>query len=576
MKTLVEFYKSIGEAVGVVSDNQGFMSTIYPGGDTPKPWTVDSQRIVLPTPEQLKQPDWSNRIGFHPLLQNVVGGESRVMDKFRDRMNGYSDFVLGTFMHDVAKLAMRETMHQDLTPDQAAYLAPFSDVDKTFTELIYNLTTAKRITKKNHEFVRFTVIKGRVWEGQKRMRVAGLHFPLYEQLPKDNKGTTLLGFKLRQKDVRMLRAMYHHLFPGITDKGYFEFGSDSKIGPSIEALMTVYGMFAEAINKAVSILEPVIDSSTALLIPMLEGNSPSERIVQASAPRSISMETQEAPAVRAGTIDTAPTISAAMSAHIDNQTTQQGVAQMQETNATHSRPRIKLGVRSATVDSVNPSHQLPNTVGNVAPTQTQTPTMIAYARPAPSGLPPTPPVGAMLQEQRVAQGLIQPNSNVLPVQTQMVQQATVQAVKIPDSVRMVGNTMYIPLEMNGVAAAPAGMILIEGRPYIPYGAPAVASPVMANAGLGIGARPGIATPQAITDPGQVPGLSAEEIQYYRMNPVMWQNVLAQLQNNSLTAANNVLAARQQAIPRYLQNAVQTAQSQQQQTMGLLGGRRLIG
>jgi hypothetical protein len=119
MKTLTELYTSILSSAGLVVDNQGFVSTLLPGSDTPKPFSVDAKRLVLPIPEQLKQTDWSNRIGFHPGLQSLTGGESRVMEKFRDRMNGYADFMFGMLLSDIAQLGVNEELHKDLTPVQA-------------------------------------------------------------------------------------------------------------------------------------------------------------------------------------------------------------------------------------------------------------------------------------------------------------------------------------------------------------------------------------------------------------------------------------------------------------------------
>lgn len=596
MKTLIELYSSAAQSIGIVSDNQGFMSTLLPGADSPKPWVIEQKRVVLPVEEQLKQHDWSGRIGFHPLLQNVASGESRVMEKFRERMNAYGDFTLGMLFHDIGKLALKEEMHKDMSPPQAMYLVPFQDADARFVKLLYDLVTTKRISKKNHEFVHFTVIKGRVWNGQKRSRVAGMHFPLYEKLPTDNKGTSLLGFTLRQKDVRMLRAMYHMLFTYIDSQAEREFGTDSKIGPSFESLMTVYGKFAEEINKAVSILEPVIDSSTALLIvndwrddithvdqlmqqirhiPMLEGNAPSERVMQADAPARIgdgNMPAAITPVQIMATTHSAPVITAAMA---QTSQLQQGTQEVQQ-QPQNVTPRFKLGSSSPTITDHNPNHQLPNTVGNVQPT------VIGYARPAPSAIiPPTPPVGAMLaqsqqqhqpQQQTLGLGQAQFAGNVLQGQTNTLQ--TPQVMKLPDTVRMVNGVMYIPLEANGVSAMPAGAIIIDNRPYVPF------QQMGAAPAVGTGFAPAVnrfgQPQQQVTDPGQVPGLTAEEVNFYRSNPVMWQNMLSQLQVAGASQAAAVAAARQTQVPRYLQNAVQTAQQQQQSNVGFFPRGGTIG
>ena len=50
MKTLIDLYKSILSSAGLVSDSQGFVSSLLPGSDTPKPFSVEAKRLVLPTP----------------------------------------------------------------------------------------------------------------------------------------------------------------------------------------------------------------------------------------------------------------------------------------------------------------------------------------------------------------------------------------------------------------------------------------------------------------------------------------------------------------------------------------------
>lgn len=579
MKDLIDLYKSFAQSIGIVSDAQGFMNTLLPGSDSPKPWTIESKRVVLPLPEQLKQTDWTNRIGFHPLLQSVASGDSRVMEKFRDRMNGYADFELGMLLIDIAQLGAKKDMHKDLIPAQSAYLGPFSDVDEKFVKLLTDLLATKRITRKNAEFVKFSVIKGRSWQGQKRSRVAVMHFPLYDQLPKDNKPTVILGHKLRINDVKMLRGMYEFLFMDIRTPNFYEVGSDSMIAPSMESLMAIYGVFTKVINSAVAILEPVINTSNALFIvndwlgdldimedylpqirkiPMLEGNVPSERIVNAAAPVHITDKLQTEPVRAVAAANTTPTLSVAAGAQVQAQQhvqqIQQGAQQVQDN--TNTGVRFKLGSRGPTVTHEQVTHQLPENL-----------TQVAAPAPAPvrTMLAPTPAVGAILQAQNPQ---AQFAGNVLaPAQ----QQPVVQAMKVPESVRLVNGQMYIPLESNGVSAAPAGMILIEGKPYVPLAQMGAAvAPVGGQVGFNPANR--FAQQQAITDPSQVPGLTEAEILYYRANPVMFQNYLQQMQAGSAMAAAQQITQRQQAVPRYLQNAVQQAQQQQQQATGFFARR----
>lgn len=583
-KTLIELYTSLLNSVGMVADNQGFISTLTPGSDTPKPWTIDGRRGVLPLPEQLTQHDWSGRYGFNPLKQNVVGGESKIMEKFRERMNANSDFILGMLLIDLAQLGVKKEQHKDLTPEQAQYLGPFSDSDEKFIKLLADLTATKRLLKKNCEFIRFSVIKGRVWQGQKRSRVAVAHFPLYEALPKDNKPITIGNFKLRIADVKMLRNMYEFLFPGIREPGYYEVGSDSKMGPSIEALMNLYAKFVDVINTAVTLLEPVIGTSNALFIvndwrddmadptpywdevrqiPNLEGNAPSERVMAAAAPARIG-DSPIAGATRTVVgAEQTPVITANMVQPVTQQPTvtinhahqQEQVVQQEG----QPQPRFKLGVKPPVVQQA--THQLTD--------QQAQQVSIGYQRhnPVSNPVPPTPPVGTQLAAQQ--QQYAQPH---FP-QPQAQAQQQVQAMKLPDSARVINGAVYIPVEGQGVSAMPVGAVLVDGKVYIPIAGGAPQGNVMMPGGNVLPGQQGrFGMQQPITDPAQVPGLSAEEIQMYRNNPVMFQNFLQHAQMGAVQAAQAQMVTQQRAVPRYLQNAVQTAQQQQFNTTGFFNRR----
>lgn len=565
MKSLNELYESMLNSVGMTADSQGFVSTVLPGSSTAKPYTIDGKRLVLPVPEQLQQPDWSGRIGFHPLLQKVQEGESRVVEKFRDRMNAYADFMTGMLFIDIAQLACDDAKHMDLTPVQSAYLGPFKDADEKFTKFLVSMVSAPRTNKKNLEFVRFSLIKGREWQGKKRARVAVLHFPLYEALPKDGKGVTILGHKLRQADVRMIRAMYEHLFPGIGDKEQWEVPSDSLIAASMEALMTLYSKYIEVHNTAVEILADHTNSSTELLIvndwrediaklpeylpeirkiPWLEGTAPG-RVDIASAPTHINANT--APTRVAPTpAATTPVLSADAipTTFVLNNNEPQQMHQDQHPPA----PRFKFGVKTNTVSQATTDKQITNE-------QVQHST-IGYNRPSLT-------VGSSYHEPKPVQQQ-QQQQQFQPLQ--QMQQQTIQAQKVPETARLVNGQLYIPVEASGVSTIPQNAVLVDNKVYVP----------LATAGGGV--VPGVNMPAAnmmnrgnvmqgyshapITDPSQVPGLTPEEVNYYRINPVMFQNYLGQLQSGAASQVQQAAVARQQSVPRYLRNAVEQAQQQQ--------------
>lgn len=566
MKNLIDLYKSMQASVGMTSDAEGFVSTVLPGSTTAKAFTIDGKRLVNPTPTQLQQPDWSNRIGFHPLLQKVQEGESRVIDKFRDRMNAYSDFMTGMFLINLAKLACEKEKHQSLSPSQAAYLGPMSDADEKFVKFLTSMVSAGRANKKNFEFVRFSLIKGRQFQGKKRSRVAVLHFPLYEALPKDGKGTTILNHKLRGIDVKMLRSIYEFLFPGINEKEAWEVPSDSLVAASMEALMSLYARYIASHNGAVVTLGQQIEAGEELLIvddwkddiakiadylpeirkiPWLEGPA-AQRVEVASAPQDIRMP-QAQPAM--ASVNSAPVFAANAIPE------PQPVQQVQEQP---SPVRFKIGVKSPTVTDTT-SHQISNQQAQ------QAQSINTYTHRPPAGQPAqvAPQQQPMQQQfaQPQQQQFIQPVQQVQPVQPQAP-----QAMKVPDTARLFNGQLYIPAQTTGISTPPVGALIIEDRLYVPLNqgmagvAPLAGQPMaMARPNL-----PGLAPQQQITDPAQIPGLSVEEINYYRSNPVLFHNYLATLNASNAMQMQQNQMARHNTIPSYLQRASERAQQAQQQ------------
>lgn len=587
MKPMLELYSSILGAVGLVADADGFISTKLPGSDTTKPFIIDQRRAVLPIPSQLKETDWTSRIGFHPFLQKVEEGESKVIDKFRDRMNAYGDFMTGMLMLQLADLATQKDKHINLSPGQSVYLGPMSDADDKFVKLIKTFVATNRIAKKGNEFIRFSLIKGRTFGGRKRTRVAVLHFPLYEAVCSNDSPITILGHKLRGKDVKMIKATYELLFPGIGEKEVWEIPSDSLIAASIDSLMAIYGKYANSQNNVVSVLGEWLEAGSELYIttdwqedmtkldqyrsqiisiPWLEGSS--GKVAASTGAAMVNPNTFNQPAPQ--TIVQPPVMHqqapqqtsvyaqpvyqqpAAITAAIAN--TQPG-ANVVNNQQNADRPR--LGV---------PRTALATGVGGHQITDQQVAQIAHPVQPYPTG----PQAGvAYIDPNVVAQQQLLAQQQQLQMQQfhqQQLQQQQLaqQPQKLPESVRLFNGQMYIPVESTGVSAPPVGAIVMEGKLYAPFGVGA-AAPAQAIPGQYMAPQPAaFGQFQRPTDPSQVPGLSVEEINFFRQQPLMFQNYLNNLQGNSIAVQQQQFAARTNQVPRYLVNAVQAAQQQNQQ------------
>lgn len=559
MNKVVELYKSMLSSVGMVVDSQGFVSSHTPGADKSNPLMIGEKRLVLPYKEQLDLPDWSKRIGFHPLLQNFSAGESVVMDALRTRANRHYDFLTGMLFLNLAHLAASKEAHKSLTPEQAKYMHPYSEADKKFVALLEGIVAAKPGVKKGFEFIRFNVVMGREWQGQKRNRVAVATFPLYDELPKENKPCVLAGQKLSIKQTTMLRSMYEFIFEHINEKGYYEFGSDSKLGPSIESLYGLLDIIIANHNKHVSVLEGAIQGTELLYIPNEWSDQLKNVASMVSEIRAIPPLEGNAGRTRTGASALAPTLitdkptvtetgtpvatPALMQAAQQQQTTQQQMQPQQPNNPF----RLRLGDSTQADTVVDPRTQLPDTSVNAQQGVVNL-----------AGFQPSAPVGQTLMAQRQQQQ-VQQTGYIAPQQMQPVQQPAQGVVsKIPESAILLDGKMYIPLEVKGTAPTPIGAITHDGKLYIPFGAVVPATAGMpgqqqmipqqqfGNQAMGFGI-------QGVTDPAQLPGLSQQEIDFYRSNPALFQAYLAQRVNNPAQAVPSHYQNRMNTIPKYLQD-----------------------
>lgn len=566
-KKILDIYNNIANSIGWHVDETGFISAMLPGADKGDPVTSGQHRLVMPYPEQLKIHDWSNRYAFHPFLQSVVGGDSPVMEKTRQRATTYMNFVVGFVFMSLAKLANNKKEHAALTPEQAAYLKPFSDADQTLIDHLHSILKLDATHKNHREFVRFSIVKGRTWKGAKRARVASAQFPVYEALSADDFDRNFCGIKMRVKDVRMIRQMYEHIFPGIEEKEEWERGSDNQsVAPSIETLLHVYARTAICVNKVIDDfgdalpgteyvripldwIDDISDMPSLLpeirQIPQLNGNAARSRVEGEDEPAKVEFKVEASDTTMVNNYESQPVV-------------QKATAQAQ------AGPKIvrfgaPLGTKPAAAETVEAKNST-----NTA----EAPKFKPY----------------------VPSNVVQP-SDVLMEQRQKIleqQQVARQAqgnpntgVELPAGSRMIGNVLYVPAPKDASGIMPAGALLKDGVVYMPYNAP-VQNPTGTmlggvNTGMGVNQMQQQQMIQGLLngtiDPAQVPGIDQATADMLRGNPILIQNFIQTMMGEQAAVANARFAQQQQTVPRYLQQAAAQghANTMAQQT-GLLGAQ----
>lgn len=261
---IFDFYKSVLGTAGAYVDRHDQVNLTF-GGDSSIPFTVEGKRLVLPTREHMTA-DQSEMVLFHPLKENILAGESKVMSKFRDAVNTNLNVVLNKLLGNMVAIGAQQRTHDRVTPDQLEVLKIFKDADKNTVDFFERLDTALA----KHEdkgFIHIFVKKKATLKGKAYRRAAIISFPLYEEIVKSMGGTTLLGVKFRKKDIALFKLLLETVFPGLDTPDHYSRGDESGIAPTLDALMRGVLAVAEHINDLAALFTPLEKAFEDCLIP---------------------------------------------------------------------------------------------------------------------------------------------------------------------------------------------------------------------------------------------------------------------------------------------------------------------
>lgn len=307
---LLDIYRGILHTAGMVADEEGFISAQF--GKVPaKPVLVKGKRLVLPTPEQLRNPDFSNRVRFHPLNESIIRGESDVLVKYREILTTRLTFSITYVAINLLMIATSPAQHSDLTPEQALFLNKVKDANEGTLDRLKEIATKMLVAEPNKGFLHFYIRKNAKINGKEHRRAGIVSFPFYEEIrktPEPKQPNEVYGVKLRKVDRESLKALMEFMFPGIDKPETFNRGSQfDEVAPSLEALLrsaiavgdcvnTVIELFKDKLEDAEDVMfvadwDHILLDMNALLpkirmIPMQQGNEGNMPAVpgQAAAP----------------------------------------------------------------------------------------------------------------------------------------------------------------------------------------------------------------------------------------------------------------------------------------------------
>lgn len=286
-ENVINFYSQILKVAGCEVDAQGNVSQAnlmeYP---FTAPVIIDGKRLVIPTKEQLSVPDWSNRLAFHPLQENIMQDESVVLAKYRRILNQRIQGVTSLLLITLSELASSSGDTKKLQPEQLEFLTAFKEVDEKTIDVLAQLMKRMPLGSVTHAFVSIYLKKGGVINGKKFSRTAITTFPFYNELIKDQK--EVFGLPIRKKDKESFKKIMKFIFPGIGIEGEYNTGTFVKQAPFLTALMTAAGKLMDELNTVIKLfgkfgnLEAfVFDVSWSEFLEQVESHVNSIRMIPA-------------------------------------------------------------------------------------------------------------------------------------------------------------------------------------------------------------------------------------------------------------------------------------------------------
>lgn len=259
---ILDLYESILKAGNLIVTKDGCVSKKI--DDEVEPFIIKGKRVVLPTKEHLSNPDWKERVAFHPLSENVLRKESDVLEEFRMAIISKLNFSLGMLTYNLLTIAGSEADHSKLNPDQSEILSVLKKVNQKTVDVFTKIMSNMNIGDSKTSFIHIYLKRSATIDGKRYQRGGVVTFPIYEELIGDS--NTVFGVKVDAKDRKILTALFEYIFPTINKSASYNRGSNSEVAPYLDALMKSVIAVGGPINDQLNQFSNFIEKYEQLLI----------------------------------------------------------------------------------------------------------------------------------------------------------------------------------------------------------------------------------------------------------------------------------------------------------------------
>ena len=262
---LLQVYECMLKQAGFEVDDDGFVYTVLSGERRPAMVHLEvdgepvSKRLVLPTNTQLKAgTGWDNRIAFHPLKENVISGESKIIEYLRHATIVRANMVFRTLIEQILNYGLsfnqaNSKAIKKVDSEKIKLLDLIKDADQTTLDNFNKIMKQVAVTNMKSGFVSIFLKKMGKIKNTSYSCVGKINFPFYRDLQDVEK--TFHGVKnLRKKDIETYKKIIEFIYPDINDELKCQVGVNESIAPFAEALVMVTDKLGQELNRVADLV----------------------------------------------------------------------------------------------------------------------------------------------------------------------------------------------------------------------------------------------------------------------------------------------------------------------------------
>lgn len=260
---LLSFYDNTLEYAGLKTDEDGFTYVnLDPENPQPANLKIDSntKRLILPTSQNLRNDNWDHLVVYHPLKENVMHGESKVIEYLRKAINYRVNLVYSTLVADVLALACETKYHTKLSAEVTKLLAVVKDADEKTLGLWEKIISNISVTDTKAHLTNIYLRKLGKMDGHQFFCLGIWTFPLLRDLKEahERDDKTFHGAKFRKKDWEILINLLEYIMPNSGEQAevekHYRFGSNFQRAPFLDSLLRTSMLVTDNLNKVTDTL----------------------------------------------------------------------------------------------------------------------------------------------------------------------------------------------------------------------------------------------------------------------------------------------------------------------------------